>query len=113
MLKLNEMNTEEMLDKICDITPFINNIVTDEKVMSVIGDKINADKGEKEVNAFVYGKMFKLIPMFLKDHRDDVLSILAIMTNRTLDEVKKQNFFKTTLELKYLFSNKEIVELFL
>ena len=112
MIKLSELNTEDFLNKVCDLTPHLFSILTDKELVKVFNAKTKTDSKE-DLTKFVIDKMMKLVPLLLKEHKDDILSVLAIMSDRTLEEIKKQNAILTIKELKELFTDKDLVELFL
>lgn len=113
MIKLSELSTDEMLDKICDLTPHLSEIVTDKELTGLISKKAKQGASEAEVSTMAVEKITKAIPLLLKKHRDALLTILAIASERTLEEVKKQNIAVTIKELKELINDKELVDLFL
>ena len=112
MIKLSELSTEDFLNKVCDLTPHLFSILTDKELVNVFNSKTKP-KNEADLTKFVIEKMIKLVPLLLKEHKDDILSVLAIMSDRTLEDIKKQNAFITIKELKELFTDKDLVELFL
>ena len=113
MIKLSKLNTDQMLDKICELTPFLSSIVTDKKLIETFSEKVKSTEGEEKVNQFVATKIVKLVPLLFKDHKEDFLSILAIMKESTLEEVKNQPFTTTIKEVKELVTDKDLIDIFL
>ena len=78
-MKLSELSTDRALDVLCELTPYISNIASDEKMVSAVGKVV--DTGG-DIN--LYGKALRLVerageivPALLKDHRADVYGILS------------------------------------
>lgn len=119
MIKLSELTTDEFLNKTCELAPHIEELVTDSKVMSVLTDKITdasnltEDKLKEEVVSKSIGKVFKLIPLLLKEHREAIYNILAIMSDRKVSDIAKQKVSVTINEVKSLVTDEDLMQLFL
>ena len=51
----------------------------------------------------------KLIPILLKKHKENIYNVLAIVNDKTVEEIRKQNPVQTIKQLKELWSDKELL----
>lgn len=104
------MRTDLAFDKICDITPIVCDIVdktkTDEELRKVLFE------GLKQPNA-TRSAQFRYLAQVLKKCRDEAFEILAIIYDKTVEEVKAQDFIAETIpQVVELWNNKEVQKLF-
>ncbi len=113
-MKLSEMSNEQCMEKVVEITPYLGAIIEDERILNIYYDRIDIDgmdektgkiKGiAKGVNNFT-----KLVPILLKEHKEDIYNVLAIVNDKTVEEIKEQNALLTIKQLKELWSDKELI----
>ena len=69
-MKLSEISTDRAIDVLCEITPYINNIIIDEKLLSEIKAKVKATGKESKAEIFALGaKSQQNAPVVLKSIR--------------------------------------------
>ena len=113
MRKLSELTTDECADVLCELTPYVVNIVSDKEIMDAVGKSV--DKATiTRVGVMILGaqKITVVIPLLLKTHRSDIYAILSIIGEKTVEEVAEQNVMVTMWQLKELLSDKELVSFF-
>lgn len=112
-MKLSELTTERALDVLCELTPYLNNIITDEDFWKEVQSKLPKDKNSRQ-NILLFGakKINKLIPMLLKEHRKDIYGILAIINEQDVEKVAKQNVLQTAKQIRDLFKDEELLDFF-
>lgn len=98
------MRTEDAIDKLCDIAPIIADI----------GDKAKNDQEFKDFMAG-YSKakdnrtfVLRVLPVLVKNYKEDMYSILSIWTEKSIDEIKEQSLGVTIKELKAIFEDEDI-----
>lgn len=116
-MKLSEMNTDKLLDVMCDLTPFVGNIAKDKEIKAILGDKVELTEDNKDkIQELGYEKglnnIVKLIPVLFKKHKEDFYNILAIINEQTIEEIKEQKAFKTIADIVELFKDKDTVDFF-
>lgn len=113
MRKLSEFGTDECLDVLCEITPHIVNIVSDEEIMNAIGKPMDKTTVTK-VGVMLLGaqKITAVVPMLLKTHRADIYAILSVMGGKSVEEVAKQSTMATLWQIKTLSEDKELLSFF-
>lgn len=113
MRKLSELTTDECADVLCELTPYIVNIVSDKEIMDAVGKAV--DKNTiTQVGIMLLGaqKITAVIPLLLKTHRHDIYSILSIVGEKSVEEVAAQNIMATMWQMKELLNDKELVSFF-
>lgn len=112
-MKLSEFSTDKALDILCELTPYINNIATDESLTNELKAKIsNKGTTRAEVIAAGAAKVNRLIPIILKTHRGDVYGILSVMNEMTVDAIAAQNALKTASQIRDIAKDRELVDFF-
>ena len=112
-MKLSELTTEQAVDVLCELTPYIANITGDKALLDELGEKFdNKGKSVAEMYTYAAKKCAVLAPLLLKDHRSDVFGILAILNSTTVEDVEKQNVLTTIMQIRSVFKDKELLDFF-
>ena len=113
-MKLSQLSTERATDVLCELTPYIANIVEDSELMKSLRDAIDIDKvkTKAELIAIGAGKATRLIPIILKKRRSDVYGILAVLNEKSVEQIAMQNFLITMKQIKDMSKDKELVDFF-
>lgn len=113
-MKLSKLSTDEALDVLCELTPYINNIVTDDVLLDELKAKVKATGNETKAEIMAMGaeKINKLVPIVLKGHKKDVYGILAVLNDTDVDAIGKQNVIKTMSQIRDLIKDKEFLDFF-
>lgn len=113
-MKLSKLSTDEALDVLCELTPYINNIVTDDVLLNELKAKVKATGNETKAEIMAMGaeKINKLVPIVLKGHKKDVYGILAVLNDTDVDAIGKQNVIKTMSQIRDLIKDKEFLDFF-
>lgn len=113
-MKLSELSTDRALDALCELTPYVSSICTDEDLVSSVGEQINA--GE---NANVYGlfmilarKVGEIAPILLRTHRADVYGILSILNEKDVAEIAAQPIMDTIQQIREAFEDTGLLSFF-
>ncbi len=114
MKKISQLTTDEALDVFCELTPYINDIVSDEELVEEIKRKIdkNGDGELSRIEMLRFGvdKINKIIPIVLKKKREALLGIIAVMTDSELEDIKKQNIIITLAQVRDLAKDKDLMD---
>lgn len=113
-MKISKLSTDEALDALCELTPYINNIVTDDALLDGLKAKVKATGNETKAEIMAMGaeKINKIVPIVLKEHKDDVYGILAVLNDADVDAIGKQNVIKTMSQIRDLIKDKEFLDFF-
>lgn len=115
-MKLSEMSTEKAFDKVVDLVPHIANILKNEEIKKLL-KKVEikgATEEEKLSNGFnaTIEKIVPLVNIIFKESRKDLFSIIAIMEDKTVKQVKEMNlidFIGTSIDI---FKDEDLIKLF-
>lgn len=111
MIKISELSTDKSCDILCEITPFLSGIVTDESLMDTLSKTIST-KGKTRAAVVLegVGKINTIVPILLKDHRADVFGVLAVLGETTAEAVAAQNILVTVKQVRELAQDKELLD---
>lgn len=112
-MKLSELTTDQSLNVLCEITPFVSNIVTDEEIVETISKGIDTNGMTKMgVLRAAAGRITALIPSLLNAHRGDVYGILAAVNGTTPDKIAKQKLTDTVAQFKETIQDEDLLVFF-
>ena len=79
MRKISELTTDTAADVICEIVPYIEDIITDEELMNEVKSKLHLSEGANKLEFYyaLVGKISRIAPILLKNKRDAIYGILA------------------------------------
>lgn len=111
-MKISELTTEKAADILCEITPYAANITTDTGLSEALKGTLAKGANVAELYQMGAQKITKIVPILLKDHRDDVFSVLAVLNGSTVDTVREQNIMVTMSQIRELFQDKDLLNFF-
>lgn len=113
-MKISEISTDNAMDVLCELTPYVTNIVTDEDLVGELKKAIDFKEANTmaEKMALTAGKITKIIPIILKNRKNDVFGIVGVLNNKTIEEVAKQNIIVTMKQIRDIAKDKELLDFF-
>ncbi len=113
-MKLSQLTTDETLDVLCEITPYINNIVIDQELTTELRRKVDPENLKTRADAMLEGakKLNVLVPIVLKKRRKDVYGILSVLNKKAPEEIAKQSFITTVNQIREVLEDKELISFF-
>jgi hypothetical protein len=106
------MKTSIAIDKLINIAPIIADIrpklQKDKKFKEFIENYKNGEDKTDNVD-FV----LKLLPVFLKDYKKEVYELLAIICDKSVEEVEEQSFGQTVKTIKELLADDDFKSFFI
>lgn len=113
-MKLSEMTTERAADALCELTPYIAAISTDEELMEEIRSSIDPKKAANRAELMVLGaeKLSRIVPILLKKRRAELFGILSVLNLRTPEQIAKQNILITMGQVRDMVKDRELVDFF-
>ena len=113
-MKLSELTTDKALDVLCEITPYVSGIVTDEELAEELRHAVDLPKDATRAALLAAGidKIAKIAPILLKKRRADVLGILGGINGKNADEISKQPAMETIKQIRELFGDRELLDFF-
>jgi hypothetical protein len=102
MKKLSEFKDDEAMDVLCEILDPAISLISDKELRTAIwGDKEKEVKPDRQ----------KGIKIAMKDHRKDVVKILAVLNETPVEEFH-YNVASLSIMLLELFNDKELIAFF-
>jgi len=113
-MKLSQLTTDETLDVLCEITPYINNIMTDQELNTELRRKADPENLKTRADVMLEGakKLNVLVPIVLKKRREDVYGILSALNKKAPEEIAKQSFLTTVSQIREVLEDKELINFF-
>ena len=112
-MKLSQLTTERAADVLCELTPYIANITGDKSLLDELANKFDSKgKSAAELYTFAAHKYATLVPILLKDHREDVFGVLSVLNETELDKIAKQNIMETMKQVREVFQDKDLLDFF-
>lgn len=113
-MKISEISTDNAMDVLCELTPYVTNIVTDENLVAELKKAIDFKDANTmaEKIALTAGKITKIIPIILKNRKHDVFGIVGVLNEKTIDEIAKQNIIVTMKQIRDIAKDKELLDFF-
>lgn len=113
-MKLSKMTTDQAADALCEMTPYIANIMSDEELLSELRGAIDATKANTraEMLALAAEKVSKVVSVIMKKRRNDLFGILSALNGKTHDEICGQNVLVTMVQVREIFKDKELLDFF-
>lgn len=112
-MRLSELSTDAAASVLVSITPAISNILKDPNFRENIGKKVDlADRSVLGIYAAGLDKINEIIPFLLKDHKDDVYEVIAVLNQTTASDIADQNILVTMTQIREIVRDKELVDFF-
>lgn len=113
-MKLSELSTDQALDALCELTPYVSNIVSNEAMVGVVGKVI---EGAETLNVFgkalvLTERIGEIVPVLLKTHRPDIYGILSVVNQKEQKEIADQPAAETIRQVRELFGDRDLLAFF-
>ena len=115
-MKLSEISTERAADVLCELTPLIDSIITDEELMKALSAAIGAEDaasmsfGQKLL--LVSDKVGKIVPILMKKRRAEMFGVLGVLNEKTPEQIARQNLVETMRQVYDLIHDRELMDFF-
>ena len=112
-MKLSQLTTERAADVLCELTPYIANITGDKALLDELANKFDSKgKSAAELYTFAAHKYATLVPILLKEHREDVFGLLAVINETEPEKIAGQNIISTMMQVRSVLKDKEFLAFF-
>lgn len=115
-MKLSEISTERAADVLCELTPLVDGIITDEDLMQSLSAVVNKEQTETmsvgQKMLLVSSKLGKIVPILMKKRRAEMFGILAVLNEKTPEQISAQNMLVTMMQVRDLVSDRELIDFF-
>lgn len=112
---ISEISTDRGVDALCEMTPYISNIVADEELLEELKQAIDPKQATTTAEMLALGaqKVTKLVPIILKKRKMDLFGIIGAMYDKTPEEIAKQRFLTTLGQIRDMAKDKEFKDFFM
>ena len=113
-MRLSEITTDRAVEILCELTPHISNIVTDEELLSELKRAVASEEVATRAQWVALGveKINKIVPIVLKKRKSDVFGILGVLNEKTAEEIANQNLLVTMIQVREVIKDKELLDFF-
>lgn len=113
-MRISELTTDRAADVICEITPYVSNIASDDELLAELRAAIDPKKAASKAELLVMGaeKLTKLVPIVMKKHKADVFGLLSALNDCTAEEIGRQNIIKTMVQIREMIKDKDLMDFF-
>lgn len=113
-MKLSDLSTDQALDALCEMTPYISNIVSDEAVVNAVGRMIDNNQPLNLIgkSLLIADRMTEVVPLLIKAHRPDVYGVLSVVNGKSVKQIAAQPLLDTMKQAVELFQDEELLAFF-
>lgn len=112
-MKISQLSTDRALDVLCEITPYISNIATDQSIIDIFAEKMDTKNmtimSVKIISVSRYNEMLSVL---LRTHRDDIYGILSVVNEKSRKEIAAQTVMETMRQIMEVFHDEELLSFF-
>lgn len=113
-MKISQLSTDKTVSVLCELTPHVESIFVDNDLMEELKTALDFAKAKTRAEQFalILGKFSKIIPILLGKKKKDVFGILAVLNEKTVEEISAQNIIVTMKQIKELSTDKDLIDFF-
>lgn len=113
-MKLSQMSTDKLCDVLCEITPYVSNIASDDNLLYVLRKAIDPKNAstKAEMLAVGIGKLTSIVQILLKARRNDIYGIVGALNDKSAQEIAKQDGITTMKQVQEIVKDKELLDFF-
>lgn len=115
-MKLSEISTERAADVLCELTLLVDSIITDEDLMQSLSAVVDREQTETmsvgQKMLLVSSKFGKIVPILMKKRRAEMFGILAVLNEKTPEQIASQNMLVTMMQVRDLVNDRELIDFF-
>lgn len=112
MKRLSELSTLEGLDVIVAITPYVQKLAKCESLLDEFKAMAAATDDEKAATGYAAEVLGKLVPVFFRDARAELLEIIRIINGMTTDDMATLGVIKAFEAVGELFADPDFITFF-
>ena len=98
------MQTDVAFEKMEKLLPYVSAVINDAELSALMQEIRRKQGSQKAGNA-----MDSLLPIFIAKHRDEMWNIVAILSDKSVEEVKEQEFGVTLDVMRKCFLDEMLV----
>ena len=113
-MKLSEFSTEKATDVLCELTPYVTNILSDVELLAELKSALDVKDSTTVAERFamVGNKIAKIIPIILRGRKEDIFGIIGVLNEKSVEQIKAQNIIVTMKQIRDISKDKELLDFF-
>lgn len=113
-MKLSEFSTEKATDVLCELTPYVTNILSDVELLAELKSALDVKESTTVAERFamVGHKIAKIIPIILRGRKEDIFGIIGVLNEKSVEQIKAQNIIVTMNQIRDISKDKELLDFF-
>lgn len=113
-MKLSEFSTEKATDVLCELTPYVTNILSDVELLAELKSALDVKESTTVAERFamVGNKIAKIIPIILRGRKEDIFGIIGVLNEKSVEQIKAQNIIVTMKQIRDISKDKELLDFF-
>lgn len=115
-MKLSEITTDRAAEVLCELTPLVDSIITDEDLIASLSAAIGKEEQEQmtfgQKLLLVGAKLDKIVPILLKKRKTEMFGILGVLNEKTPEEIAKQGLIATMRQVHDIIRDRELIDFF-
>lgn len=111
-MKISQLSTDQALDRLCQITPYITSLLGDKALMDELGKTLEKDRSLAELYTFSAGKIAALTTIILQNHKQDLYAILAVLYDSSPEAIENQSILNTLAMVRDAVRDKDLLDFF-
>lgn len=113
-MRLSELSTEQAADVLCEITPHVEAIITDEDLTEELRAVIKPGDGvtKAQLAVIFMQKLSRAVPILLRKRRAEVFGILSALNDKSAEEIAQQNVLVTMCQIREIIKDRELLDFF-
>lgn len=111
-MKLSQISTEEAAGVLCELTPFVNDIVSDEELLGELKIAVDKNGGMTRAQMIAVGieRINRITVILLRKKKYSVFGILGVLNGKEADEIGRQNFLATAAQVRDVVRDKALLD---
>ena len=113
-MKLSEFSTEKATDVLCELAPYVTNILSDVELLAELKSALDVKDSTTVAERFamVGNKIAKIIPIVLRGRKEDIFGIIGVLNEKSVEQIKAQNIIVTMKQIRDISKDKELLDFF-
>lgn len=113
--KLESLPAGEGLDRLIAMTPYLGAILTDDNVTGALtqGEQPQGENATRAtIKALGLRRMNALVPVLLRDHRDDIFGLLSAYSGETPAALRGETYGELAARIKSMLNDEGMTAFF-
>lgn len=111
-MRISELPTDRGLDVLIEIMPYVKKLAECESLTGLFEDVAKTTEDERGAETFAAMVLEKLVPIWLKDCREELLAIIGVIDGMSDEDIQEMGALKAFERMGELFNDTDFVVFF-